>query len=206
MKAFKHYKETIDDYPELKDMLEEAINDAEELFPDDSFPYDTKGPITSIECLSRDGFIANNYNKGGFEASSFNDARSIEGSGVHPASERACKAIAEFVESNHEDALKDLGFTAEQELTEEQQEELYEKQDEYGSGDTLMYQVRIMFHGLERGVYSVTVQVAINWEAPYHRSKSDFEDYTEVEVAFRKLSNGKAKISKAIKNGVNRLF
>jgi hypothetical protein len=84
---------------------------------------------------------------------------------------------------------------------------------EYSSEDTIMLEVRIMYHGIdESGLHSASVSAAVNWESPYHRSSISWmpgfkcEDSKEVEVEFRNLREAKAKLSKAIELVMSKIF
>lgn len=202
------YKSGVNDDTEVKTMLREAAVTAHELiqYEREAYPYEAESAIDELEYTSRDGFIPNSYNHGGFSVKGFETVEQIVGSGSYPASAKAREQIEASSELNYKYALEALNLTDAQLVDQTLAEKVYEKQSEMGQDDTIMFQVVLMYHGVERGVHSATVQVAVNWEHQYHRSRSSNEDYIEVKIAWRKHSAGLKNIVKAVKQGVTKLF
>lgn len=210
----------IDDDKALKGFIHLIMEEAFELVTDersDAYPYEFESAFEELEYQRRDGFIPYSENKGGAQITVFETVPLIMGSGSYPASVAAQNQITSGHEDNRELALQDLGLSDKTELTEQQSEALYEKQDVYGADDTIMFQVTVYYHGTERGVHSATVQVLVNWEWPYHRSQSAVsrclgrasgptEEFIETTVRWRTNRSGRPKILAAIKNGIKKLF
>ncbi len=220
----QHYtigKTGIDDDKVIKNLFEVLAEECFELLSDEAangeaYPYEFKLAYDAIEYKSRDGFIPNSYNHGGFELTVFSTVPYIVGSGSYPSAVTAQNKINEMYEYNRELALKDLGYEGKAELTDEERDKLCEKTDEYGSDDTIMYQVSVMYHGKENGIHSATVQLVINWECPYHRSSSAFargvghkyitEEFVETSITWKANRQFRMKVLKAVKAGIKKLF
>jgi hypothetical protein len=175
-----------------------------------------KPEIEALECRSRDGFIPYPHNHGGFEINGFTDLMSIYGSGNYPAHEGARKEIDRQIDYSvdcaKEDYCKLKGITLEYLNSiisgddHKEREEYLDYQDEYLRGDdnSIMYQVRFMYHGVERGIHSASLSVAVNTEGPYHRSSISWapnvfcEGAKEVEITWKIDSSLKAKLKKAL--------
>lgn len=206
----KAYKAGVDESPYIKIMLEAVIDKAFELVQDEreAYPYDLESAKSELEYRSRDGFWANDFNKGGYRIRMFETVDLISGSGTYPASAKASKAIEESEELNHKLALEQLGIKPEEyaELDEAQLEKVWELRSEMGQDDTIMFEVVVMYHGKERGIHKASVQVVINYEHQYHRSSSSNEDCVETEVTWKCNSAGTRKMLKAIKAGIKKLY
>lgn len=209
-------KQGTTELPEVKATIDEALENAFEAIESCSelYPYAFKDAYSEVEYVRRDGFIPNSFNHGGGEITLFGTVNYMMGSGYMPASKLAAKEVNAAYEYNQKLALEELYPTKTREqLTDDESERVSDRADELGNDDTIMHQVRIMYHGSERGIHSATVQVAINWEFPYHRSSlpawaggGKTEDYIEVEVTWKKHESGVKKLSKAAIDGIKKLF
>jgi hypothetical protein len=210
----------VDEKPALKKYFFDVI--AQEVFElvsearDDAFPYDFASACNEIEYKRCDGFIPSSENHGGFSIKVFDTVPHIVGSGKYPSSIAAHNQITKMYEYNRTLALEHLGFSKATELTEDQSEKVYDTADEIGADDTIMFEVTVMYAGEERGIHSAYVQVNINWECPYHRSsgavyrdaavRMETEECIETKVTWRRNDTGRAKILKAVKAGIAKLF
>jgi hypothetical protein len=213
-------KQGVDENAALKSFLHVVAQEAHELVHaerSDSYPYEFEHACDELEYKSRDGFIPNSYNHGGFSIKVFETVDLIQGSGTYPSSTAASDKIREAGELNRKYALEELKLTEEQLTDESLAEKVYEKQSELGQDDTIQFEVTLMYHGTERGIHSATVTVGINWESPYHRSSSAFarcvgrggyetETFIETEVTWRTNRSGRPKLLKAVKDGIKKLF
>lgn len=214
------YKQGLDENKKIKNLFEALAEECFELMHSerrDSYPYDFKGAYSEMEYKSRDGFMANPYNKGGFELKVFENVNSIVGSGSMPSSKEANKRIERMDNYNRELALEELGYT-EKDLDKDDKkyEELYDKKDEIGSEDTIMFQVNVMYTGYERGAHSAYVQVIVNWECPYHRTSAAVsrdigqafvsEDVFEKKIKWKTNRSFRTQVLKHVKNGIKKLF
>lgn len=203
-------KQGVDEKPAIKNFLHLLIEESFELMQDEreGYPYDFKSACKELEYKSRDGFIPNSYNHGGYSVSIYETIDIITGSGNFPASKKASKEINNAESWNRKFALEELGVKDESVLETDQalNEKVYDKASEIGAEDTIMFQISIMYHGTERGIHSATVQVIVNWEFPYHRAGSANEDFIETEVTWKTNRAGRVKILKAVKNGIKKLF
>lgn len=196
---------------ELVEKYSEEIKDEYELY---SFE------VEGIERKSRDGFIS--YNDGGYRGRGFAEISQLIGSGqISGLPDKAEEAIEkqyehgveiaqkQFIDDNKE-ALK--GIPADKinyhDLYDMKKSDLAEKlselENEMNSGDdsTVMFELLCMYDEKHN---HFTVQGVINWEAPYHRSKGAFEDYTEEEVEIKQDMSAeqiKALLEPAIKKAV----
>jgi len=201
-------KQYLEDNKPLDSLIKELVTEAK-----DNLDRETYGEkdVEPIECISRDGFIASSHNCGGYVWQDFTNVNYIIGSGSYPASVEAQNKITEAYETNRQYALEDLGFQNKSELTDTEQETLYQKIDEYGSEDTSMYEIRIMYHGVENGIHRVSISAAVNWESPYHRSHISWmpnfkcEHAKEVEVTFRSLKSGERKMRRALRKVIGEI-
>ena len=97
-------------------------------------------------------------------------------------------------------------------LTENQKVELRKMMNEIqemeserlsGSENTIMHELRFMYHGKENGVHSASVSAAVNTEGPYHRSSISWSPSTfcegakEIEIKWRNNAELKRKLDKA---------
>lgn len=199
--------------------------------PGDTYGADGSYRVDELECRSRDGFIPFSHNKGGLNVSGFTDLSGIWGSGYYPSNSKSKDRIETLVESSLQDATKAFFNKHEETLakfkiervsqvdyhtlsdSEHQElkdlaEELSEFENEYLQGDssTVMYSIRIMYHGRDsRGVHSASISAALNTEAPYHRSKYD-DNTKEVEITWMKSTALKTKLTKALKTVTKAVF
>lgn len=194
----------------LKALVQEAADDLAECYEG--------AEVEPIECISRDGFYAASDNCGGYIYRGFTDVLMIWGSGNYPQSKEARKQIDKQYETNEEYAREDFKEEFKNvpkdkqnyhDLIELGLENLAERFDERvsenGSEDTIMYEIRILYAGIdENGEHTAYVSAAVNWEGPYHRSHISWmpgfkcEDSKEVCVTFKGLRDAKEKIKKAL--------
>lgn len=147
-----------------------------------------------IGCVSRDGFIASPDNRGGIVLRGFTDVGNITGSGCLPSHKGARQQIEETVKNGY-DSIAEICFMKFETLLKSKGLDktscYYHKIDVLSKADvslkpvvkyiedeestefnedTVMYEVRFMYHGAVNGVHRASVSCAVNTEAPYHRS------------------------------------
>jgi hypothetical protein len=215
--SLKGYKQGVDENIELKSMLDTAMREVFELVGSersDAYPYNYDDAASELEYYSRDGFIAASHNLGGIRLQVFETIAMIMGSGRMPASKHAAKAIRDGDQTNHELACEEFKIKPEEytDQPEDIREKITDAAYEAGHEDTIMFEVCVMYHGMNNGIHSATVQTVVNTEYPYHRSRISWapgikcEDYIETEITWRSHARGKDKIIKAAKAGINKLF
>ena len=191
-----------------------------------------------IECRNRDGFIPFDHNKGGLVLNGFTDLRAIWGSGNLPAHKKAAKEIQRQIDYSFEclakdtfDCFKDLlvskGLTkkhctyhtmrdlAEKDSSLDEVAQSIENDEyEYLSGDenTIMFELRFMYHGCENGIHRASVSAAVNTEGPYHRSHIPWapgifcEGAKEIGITWRTESGLRTKLEKTLKQVTSEVF
>lgn len=193
-------------YPELDEKIWEVTSDA---FEKVSRAYELfggttneSGKIEEIEHVSRDGFASRN--DGGYQGTGFTDISMLVGSGRQGnLPDKAEKAVedsynqglgyaldafkeeyADEIKDIPEDKLNyhDLYELGKGSLAEKLSELEYSQNSDEQS--TVMFQIRTMFHNEGPENLLFTIQGAVNWEAPYHRPKGQWEDYFQSEVEF----------------------
>jgi len=192
----------IENHPEWAEMVKAEVQEAGE---DISRKYETySDSVEEVEHKSRDGFISSN--DGGYQWKGFADTSSLMGSGRgHSMPKKAVAALEKDYEQNNQYALDAFKEEHAEEIAGIPEDKLnYHDLYDMGKGDlaeklselenthnsdeqsTFMFMVMVMFNaGEDGGEHSMTVQAVINWEAPYHRNKSQFEDYKQVEFDFK---------------------
>lgn len=159
--------------------------------------------MEEIECVSRSGFIAATHNCGGWTYRNFTDVNGIIGSGRQFASNEANKEIQRQYDYNLKCVLEEMKLK-EMPEDEDTREKVYEAMIDPDSTDSIMIEVRIMYHGVnEDGKHEASVSAAVNWEGPYHRSSISWSKYKcesakEIDVEFTN-KNAKSKLTKALK-------
>lgn len=154
--------------------------------------------LSSIECQSRDGFIASSANRGGLIYQNFTDLMSYWGGGYSVSHDAAQKEIERQIELSLKDAsestynhfkpffdahkikpeqvnyhhLQDLAERAGSNTFDEPIQHIQDAELECLGGDqsSIMHELRFLYHGKENGVHSASVSAAVNTEGPYHRS------------------------------------
>lgn len=194
-------------YPELDEKIWEAVSDAWEAV---SRKYELfggteaeKGHIEEIEHKSRSGFIS--HNDGGYQGNGFTTIGYMVGSGIQGSlPTKANEKVEEYYEDGMRQALTQFREQYADEIKDIPEDKLnYHDLYEIGKGNlaeklsefesenntdeqsTVMFSLIAMYNnGGSDGVHTFTIQGVVNWEAPYHRNKSQFEDYYEAEVDF----------------------
>lgn len=164
------YKTYLDEIPELAEVVFEALS----------------GHLRKpepIESRRRDGFIPAGSNHGGYESIGFishhvcydtNSVRALEA-----ASNAALQANEAALEEY--DSLVDAGKKPDQ----EREEWIDDFCGNWLQDEDQMLSLRFLYHGQTDGIHSATIDVAINWEAPYFRFGLGMSDYREIEIEFK---------------------
>jgi hypothetical protein len=190
-------KAYLDQNPKLDSLIRSLVEEASEDVGENG------GETESVECRSRDGFIAYAHNCGGYEYKAFD----YVSCGVSYSNKEANAQVNKTLENAKKEGLKQLGLpegTNHNSLTEEQQEELTEFEENYLQDETIKLDLRVMYSGVENDKHVAWVSACINWEAPYHRSHISWmpnmkcETAKEVKVTFKNLREAKTKIRAAL--------
>jgi hypothetical protein len=191
-----------------------------------------------IECRSRDGFIPFAHNLGGVEINSFTDLGYFWGGGYSVSHVEANSQIkkliatsfemhAESIFETYKDLLTAKKITVEQcnyhdmnDLAEKDSElldiahELENTEMDFLSGDenSIMFQIRFMYHGKADGKHTASVSCAVNTEGPYHRSHISWapgvfcEGVKEIEIEWKSDAGLKKTLSATLKTLVSKVF
>jgi len=210
-------------YPKLDEEIKELVTDA---YGDLEQKYELNGQgVEQIEHKSRSGFISSN--DGGYEANGFTTVGYLMGTG-HAGSlpDKAEKKVNELYEIELQNALdafkekyaKEIEGIPEDKLNyhdlyemgkTDLAEKLSELESEQNTDDQskVMFQLRAMFHNNGPDNMSFTIQGVVNWEAPYHRPKGDFEDYYEADIDFteKEIASIGEKVKAELKKAVEYL-
>lgn len=197
-----------------------------------------KEALESVECRSRDGFIAFSHNKGGLMYRNFCDLMDYFGGGYTPAHEGASKEIerqielgfsslAESVFADNKALLESKNLTVKDceyhkinELAEKDEDlqdvlqQISDGENEVlgGTENSVMHEIRFMYHGLVDGKHSASVSAAVNTEGPYHRSSISWapgvfcEGAKEVEIEWSNQTELKEKLTKALSKVSKAIF
>ena len=208
----KHYLEQEEEFSKtMKELISDSLDNVDDI--------DSDNTVEEIESKRRDGFIPHSFNCGGWTVRAFKYVSSIRGSGCSFSSDEANSKIDELIDyslklgrdefiDQNRDKLKEKNIPEESvnysDLYDLGHGELAELLDEFETAgldeDTVMLEVRCMYHGVdEEGIHSASVDAAINWETPYHRSGKNNEVYVEQEIEFSTVDELKANLSSAIK-------
>lgn len=167
---------------ETVDGLKEVIVDWLESL-DDPFHGDGNQSIDDLEFRSRDGFLANHYNRGGVDLINITSISHLIGSGHHLG-----LSIEDWVSESEEANFKFVKESHPEMDTES--EEFHNKVYEMGLDDydTVAWRIRVMYEG--SGV--LCVYAGYDKDAPYFRwnSKSD----VNFEIKFKTLSGLKRQL------------
>lgn len=220
----RHGRGLKDNHPELDEKIKDVVQQAYDAL-DQTFELGSQ-EAEEIEHKTRDGFISSN--DGGYQAAGFSTVSYLMSTGhvgklpdkaeaaVNEMEERNLKYAVEALKEKHPEELKgipdekinyrDLQDMGKDKLADELDDILMNMNSE----DTVMFQVRAMFDDNEDDSYVITVQAAVNWEAPYHRPKGAFEDYYQADVEFtaEDMKNPKAiaaRVAAELKKGVEHL-
>lgn len=240
MKALKiNEVEYFDELPEsIQDLVRECIIDAaQDRGGPDGWKSDAEC-IDEVECRSRSGFSPFSHNKGGLMYRNFADLMSYWGGGYNVSHKKANEEIQRQIEysfeclrdylyKKYESILKPLKITEEQctyhdlnELADKHPElegaasDLEDSECEFLSGDenSIMHEIRFMYHGSENGIHRASISAAVNTEGPYHRSHISWapnvfcEGAKEVEITWRTEGGLKTKLIKALKLVTSEVF
>ena len=204
----------VENFPEMAEQLKEAVAAvAEQVAHED----ETSGirEVEEVEHKSRDGFISSN--DGGYEFSDFVPLEYFFSTGKFDVPAKAKAGIQSMYDAGLEMAKDQFKKDHKAELEGIEDDKInYHDLEEMGKGDlateleelersmneddTVMFQVRAFMEadeGLE-GEIVWTVQGAVNWESPYHRSKSAYEDYKQLSVEFKDTEDMKANFGKVL--------
>lgn len=186
-----------------------------------------------IEYHSRSGFILSSYNRGGLVLRGFTDIHTHWSTGYRPSHKKAAKEIENQIEYGHSnvresvyEAHKDLfdslniikdqiDYNLVESLNNDDIMRTFERMEEaylMTSENSIMYEMRVMYHGCEKGIHKASVSAIVNTEGPYHRSHISWapnvfcEGVKEVEITWRNESGLKAKLDKAFKQVIKCVF
>lgn len=170
--------------------------------------------IESLECKRRDGFIPFSHNKGGLLFRNFSTLMDYYGGGIEPKNKDAALQIQKQIEISVN--------LAKEEFTEKHKSTDFDLEDdnyfnllhEYLADDSssIMHEIRFMYHGIKNKKHSASVSVALNTEAPYHRSSIAWapevfcEAAEEIEITWTNDKDLKTKLNKVLKKLVSEMF
>lgn len=174
------YEDNIDTIG-VKDLLEEFMNEIE-IPIEENFKK-----IIELEYISRDGFYAHSWNRGGFDLICITPMRYILGSGIAPSHVHAkCQeveneAIDEILKDNPQ--------------IDDTSDEFYQKLDDYMTSEynEVAFRVRCMYEG--NGI--LKIYAGFDFDAPYFRWRDVAKN--EFEVTFRNRTELKNKLKKILK-------
>jgi hypothetical protein len=201
------------DFPKLNEIIRELVEEAGKDLHD--YQYGCR-EAEEIECQSRDGFIPSEANRGGWEYTDYTDVNGVNGSGLFFASAEATKRAKKDYDNAFKECMKQLGMKRFPK-SEKKREELYEAVTEYLRDETIMLNVRVMYHGVDaKGVHVASVSGCVNWEAPYHRTSGAVyrntgyrmitEDAHEIEIEFKTEKQLRVRLTKALNEVKAKLF
>lgn len=235
-KAVGHYDDLSD---AIKTLISEMCL---ETFKQNTECYtDPDNSVEDIECHSRDGFIAYDHNRGGIMIRGFSTLMDVWGSGDFCAHKGAAKEIQRQIDYSFK-CLEDSVFEEFKEELEKRgmtkadcnyhaidklrnanpDDDFYSDVGRYiengefevlgGSENSIMYEVRLMYHGKVDGIHSASVSCAVNTEGPYHRSSIAWapgvfcEGAKEVEFSWLTVKELETKLSKALTETSKAIF
>jgi hypothetical protein len=219
-----------DDLPEsIKTIVRDSL---EYHYNVDTFSAD----FEDIECKSRDGFWAASHNKGGLIYRGFTDIMMIQGSGCFPNHGKARAEIESQVQY-HYDCIAESIYDQFKALIDSKglnkshcyYHEMYEQSLKYPElskvlseieeaetcgieDNTIMFELRFMYHGMVNGVHSASISAAVNTEGPYHRSSISWmpgkfcEGAKEIEITWRSDKSFETKLNTALRKCVSEVF
>lgn len=166
--------------PEIVDVLKSFVESVELPFSD-AYYDETE----DIEWQSRDGFIAYNSTRGGFDRIA-----------VVPTHYLTCRGeiqglvCQERIETQDAETMADIK-KEHPEMTDEQIEDTM--RDEDSEYDDVAYRVRVLY----KGDNSLQIDAGFDYDAPYFRwsNKSDFE----ADIKFKNVTDLKTKLAKIVK-------
>lgn len=196
----------------------------------DTYPHG-EDSVKSIECHRRDGFVPFAHNRGGLLVRGFSDLIGVFGSGYYPKHKKAAaeinrqiddafKSVAEAVFERHAAVLTSKQLTATDcsyhrivELAAKDPalkpvaREIEDLESDHLSGDvnSVMYELRVMYHGCKRGIHRASISAAVNTEGPYHRTHISWapgvfcEGSKEVEITWRTQGGLTRKLNAALR-------
>jgi hypothetical protein len=186
----------------------------------------------SIECLSRDGFVASPTNCGGLLINRFTDLATFWGSGYTPRHLRVASEIEQQIAysldhardataehfatlfTQHSMVPADANYPNLSDLAASNPTEFepvlrwYEDAEMECMQDhdsSIMYQVRFMYHGHVSGIHSASVSAAVNCEGPYHREGRN-EGAKEIEITWRTENGLRTKLTQALRKCIGEVF
>ena len=216
----------------IQKLIKEKILEAYQSNTNDAYPYNEEA-LSEVECHARDGFRPFSHNRGGVQARGFQDLMNIFGSGCYPKAARKViedeidynlKALAKDTFEQFKEILEPLKLKPEDcryhvldDLIEKHpqlkeqlrtvQRAIEDGECEALTGDenSVMYEIRFMYHGVEKGIHSASISVVVNTEAPYFRSSISWmpslkcEHGKEVEITWKTANGLKTKLDKTLK-------
>jgi hypothetical protein len=219
---------------ELQEAVSAALWDALQArsLPD-THPYEEKEAVEQIECRSRDGFISFSHNKGGLRCCVFTDLMGFWGGGYsvsHKGAQAEIKRQTEHFLEQARDATYECfksffdaqGIAKERctyhelsELSEESGSSAFDEVVRFiqeaeseclgGNDNSIMLELRFLYHGCDKGAHSASISAAVNTEGPYHRQHIPWapnvfcEGAKEVEITWKKTSALDTKLKRALK-------
>ena len=149
--------------------------------------------IEHLECRSRDGFSPYSHNLGGLQAIAFDQCNSIAGSGrLSSMFEKSCDAVEYANKLNEKWFRESKDIKPDQELTEDQECELYEYSSE--ADDSILFGCDVMLTSETSLNIRLTISVT---DAPYHRT---FDDLISIDINFKNMSDLKRGFKNALKS------
>jgi hypothetical protein len=223
-----------DELPMLQRKMIERMTIAafEEYVRGDTFGHEGSYTVENIECRSRSGFIPHSHNRGGVDVQGYTDLNGIQGSGYFPRNKDAADKIQGLIDSSlqyaaesffekHQAVFEKYNLTVADAYYHRIEEienspnpdfegltnEIQDYENEHLSGDysSVMYQIRVMYHGKDAsGVHSLSVFASISAsDAPYHRSS----DVVSEQLITWKTGKGlKTKLAKALRKACEGAF
>jgi len=200
----------------VSDIIEEAIDKAGNKLDSDNELYGMS--TDEIEHVSRSGFWSSN--DGGWEAKGFTTLSSLEGSGYLSSLPGKAQKIGEGqvdylregisdgMKENHPDAFEGVRYVGYHEAEKAGLESEYEDMEQgWFNDDTVMFSVGAMYEdadGKGKGENNCYVWVAINFDAPYHRSgKSEWHE--DADFTFMGKGDLKAKLRSALSKVMSKM-
>jgi hypothetical protein len=201
------------DFPAFNEIIRELVEETGRDLHNDQYGC---REVEEIEYKSRDGFIPSEANRGGWEYTDFTTVDHVNGSGCFFASKEATKRAKKYYDDAFKECQKQLGMRRFPQ-NEKKREELYEAVTEYLRDETIMLNVRVMYHGVDdKGTHVASVSGVVNWEAPYHRSsgalyrnagvRMQTEDAHEIEISWKTEKQLRTCLAKALAEVKSKLF
>lgn len=196
-----------------KDIIYDLINVNQDLIKPEGYK-DSKDCFLKEECVYRDGFIFKSYNKGGIYWRNFTTLEAYWNSGHQPKNKDAAKSIQKQIEDSEEFVLKTFKKNFPKEKPDINNDNFYEILYAYLTSDysSIMHEIQFMYHGFDNKKHTASVSVALNTEAPYHRSHISWapnvfcEAAKEIEISWSTNTELKNKLDKLLKKLIKEIF